>query len=427
MKWNQELNPSQLKAADQINGQLLILAGAGSGKTKTLTHRIAHMIEDGIPSEQILAITFTKKAAGEMKSRISSLLGDVRQPKACTFHSLGFDIVREFPVECGYRKRVSVCDAADSKTRAKEALAEVVTERGYTEDTWSFESDRQGKEIQPYHKDKDVVNAFLEYISKAKDMCQGPIAASDEAYANMGIIVQRGDFQLAYKKYQDELVADNVLDFDDLIMVPVLLLELNEEIANIYWNKYRYISVDEYQDTNNAQFRLVHRLAEGNGNLCVVGDDYQSIYGFRGADISNILNFKNTYPAANIVILGENYRSTHNIVNGASGVIAYNRKQMCYGTNNYLYFSTSEIAGIINACWKVFDLKDTDYFALPICMESFSILNDYITGFENGVFCAERSLCNKSTEPKIPVVSSYWGVYGAAYTPKRLPKCTKNI
>lgn len=105
----------------------------------------------------------------------------------------------------------------------------------------------------------------------------------------------------------------------------------------------------------------------------------------------------------------------------------YLEKQMCYGTNNYLYFSTSEIAGIINACWKVFDLKDTDYFALPICMESFSILNDYITGFENGVFCAERSLCNKSTEPKIPVVSSYWGVYGAAYTPKKLPKCTKNI
>lgn len=105
----------------------------------------------------------------------------------------------------------------------------------------------------------------------------------------------------------------------------------------------------------------------------------------------------------------------------------YLDKQMCYGADNYLFFSTSEIAGIINACWKVFDLKDTDYFALPICMESFSILNDYITGFENGVFCAERSLCNKSTEPKIPVVSSYWGVYGAAYTPKKLPKCTKNI
>ena len=100
---------------------------------------------------------------------------------------------------------------------------------------------------------------------------------------------------------------------------------------------------------------------------------------------------------------------------------------MCYGTDNYLYFSTSEIAGIINACWKVFDLKDTDYFALPSCMKSFSILNDYITGFENGVFCAERSLCNKSTEPKIPVVSSYWGVYGAAYTPKKLPKYAKNI
>lgn len=105
----------------------------------------------------------------------------------------------------------------------------------------------------------------------------------------------------------------------------------------------------------------------------------------------------------------------------------YLDKQMCYGKDNYLYFSTSEIAGIINACWKVFDLKDTDYFALPICMESFSILNSYITGFENGVFCAERSLCNESTEPKIPVVSSDWGVYGAAYTPKKLPKYTKNI
>lgn len=105
----------------------------------------------------------------------------------------------------------------------------------------------------------------------------------------------------------------------------------------------------------------------------------------------------------------------------------YLDKQMCYGKDNYLYFSTSEIAGIINACWKVFDLKDTDYFALPICMESFSILNDYITGFENGVFCAERSLCNESTEPKIPVVSSYWGVYGAAYTPKKLPKNRRSI
>lgn len=111
----------------------------------------------------------------------------------------------------------------------------------------------------------------------------------------------------------------------------------------------------------------------------------------------------------------------------AKSYFDYLDKQMCYGVNNYLFFSTSEIAGIINACWKVFDLKDTDYFALPICMESFSILNDYITGFENGVFCAERSLCNKSTEPKIPVVSSYWGVYGAAYTPKKLPKYTKNI
>lgn len=105
----------------------------------------------------------------------------------------------------------------------------------------------------------------------------------------------------------------------------------------------------------------------------------------------------------------------------------YLDKQMCYGKDNYLYFSTSEIAGIINACWKVFDLKDNDYFALPICMESFSILNDYITGFENGVFCAERSLCNESTEPKIPVVSSYWGVYGAAYTPKKLPKNRRSI
>lgn len=105
----------------------------------------------------------------------------------------------------------------------------------------------------------------------------------------------------------------------------------------------------------------------------------------------------------------------------------YLDKQMCYGKDNYLYFSTSEIAGIINACWKVFDLKDTDYFALPICMESFSILNDYITGFENGVFCAERSLCNESTEPKIPVVSSYWGVYGVAYTPKKLPKNRRSI
>lgn len=314
MKWNQELNPSQLKAADQINGQLLILAGAGSGKTKTLTHRIAHMIEEGIPADKILAITFTNKAAKEMKDRIYSLLGDVRQPKACTFHSLGFEIVKSFAELAGYMPHVGICDAEDSRKRLKTALAEVEQNQKYKKGT--------------YTKNKEIVCWLESYISSAKDQCLYFYEADDGIYNETGVIEKKGDFKEAYKIYQEGLVKDNQLDFDDLIMVPALLLENNEEIAKLYWNKWNYISVDEYQDTSKAQFRLVHRLAEGNGNICVVGDDYQSIYAFRGADITNILSFQEVYPGANVVTLGENYRSTSQIVDGASAVIANNEHQM---------------------------------------------------------------------------------------------------
>lgn len=324
MKWNQELNPSQLKAASQIDGQLLILAGAGSGKTKTLTHRIAHMIEEGIPAENILAITFTKKAANEMRARISSLLGDVRLPKACTFHSLGYDIVREFPIECGYRRRVGVCDASDSKARAKDALAEVEKIRGY-----DIEKERiENPKAESYAKDKNVIDNFLCFLANEKNQCHTYAEVSDDFYVTKKIIKQTGDFQMAYRIYQEGLIEDNLLDFDDLIMAPVLLLENNEAVANIYWNRYKYISVDEYQDTDDAQFRLIKKLTEENGNLCVVGDDYQSIYGFRGANINNILDFRHIYPNTNVVVLGENYRSTKHIVNGASEVIRNNENQM---------------------------------------------------------------------------------------------------
>lgn len=312
MSWKDSLNVSQLQAAEQIDGPVLILAGAGSGKTKTLTQRICHMIEEGIPANEILAITFTNKAAKEMTDRILSLIGENAKPKTCTFHSLGFEIIREFGTLIGYRPHIGICDEDDRKKRLKQALETVETLQEYKLGTFS--------------KNKMAVEILSKFISAMKDLCFMPDECKNVSCKDDEVL-SKAELIMAYSYYQASLMEDNQVDFDDLITNSVRLLE-REDVANFYWRRYKYISVDEYQDTSKAQFRMVHRLAEGNGNICVVGDDYQSIYAFRGADITNILFFQTVYPDAKVVILGENYRSTPQIVNGASAVIANNPDQM---------------------------------------------------------------------------------------------------
>lgn len=310
-EWKEGLNPSQYRAAKQIDGQLLILAGAGSGKTKTLTHRICHMIESGIDPHNILAITFTNKAAKEMNNRIESMVGYGRKPKMCTFHSLGYEILREFGHLLGYRSHLGVCDDEDTKKRIKQVLTEMETLYDLSSGALS--------------SDKLLLCELISYVSYCKNHCMSP----DEAKENFSEeIVSHSDYFCKYKdeayaRYQENLKEDNQVDFDDLIYQAVLLLQ-NETVSEIMQSRYLYISVDEYQDTDHAQFEMVRLLTEKRKNVCVVGDDYQSIYGFRGADISNILSFQETYPDANVVTLGENYRSTGNIVDAASAVISHN-------------------------------------------------------------------------------------------------------
>lgn len=304
-----ELNEDQKKAATCIEGPVIILAGAGSGKTRTITYRIAYMIDAGIDTRNILAITFTNKAAKEMKERALALLDDkVLPPTLTTFHSFGLTIMRKSGILLGYRKNIQVCDAEDSVKRIKK----IVKNKGF---------------------EKELVSQFADMISRAKDKLLEP---SDIEVYEQGSVYDQ--FKQVYYAYQAGLKNDNMVDFDDLIMKPVQLFRSNPAALNWYQDHYRYLMVDEYQDTSHSQFELVRLLADKYKNICVVGDDYQSIYGFRGADISNILNFKNHYPSAYTVTIGQNYRSTHVIVNAAAAVIENNpdqlKKKLCSMQDN---------------------------------------------------------------------------------------------
>lgn len=320
-----ELNKNQRKAVQQIEGPVIILAGAGSGKTRTMTYRIAYMIEQGIKPYNILAVTFTNKAAKEMKERALKLIGEnCAPPTMCTFHSLGVLIMRQAGTRLGYRKNIQICDADDSQKRIKNIMKQ-------------------------QNLDKGLYPTIAEYISKSKDALKDPDECINEINKILNEIQSRQEIQntaanadpatvetlnqemiLAriYETYQNELFADNMVDFDDLIMKPVKIFKANPDVLEYYQNKFRYIMVDEYQDTSHAQFELIRLLAEKYRNICVVGDDYQSIYAFRGADIKNILSFNDQYPEAFTVKIGENYRSTQTIVNAAAELIKHNPHQM---------------------------------------------------------------------------------------------------
>ena len=299
------LNEQQLKAVSHIDGPMLVLAGAGSGKTKVLTNRIAYLIDNGISPYNILAITFTNKAAKEMRDRVSNLIGmDARRIQISTFHSLGLRMIKENYEKLGYDKNFTILDSDDSLTVVKKIMKE-------------------------YNMDSKFYNprVIRNKISSAKNELIPPSKFSTIEFDKQ--IVQ------VYERYERMLKTNNSVDFDDLLLLPIRLLE-DKETLEEYQERYKYILIDEYQDTNEAQYKFCRKLASKYRNLFVVGDNDQAIYAFRGANFKNILNFEKDYPECITILLEENYRSTKNILSAANCVIANNkeRKEKNLWSNN---------------------------------------------------------------------------------------------
>lgn len=296
------LNKEQLEAVRTIDGPLLILAGAGSGKTRVLTYRIAHMIEDKhIYPSQILAITFTNKAAGEMKDRVRKLIGsEADNMWISTFHSSCVRILRREIDKLGYNKNFAIYDSYDQKVLVKQCMKELnINEKDIT--------------------DREIINK----IGELKDELRSPERFKRESQQNF----RTNKIADLYLLYQKKLKNHNALDFDDLIYKTVELFKNHKDVLDFYQRKFRYIMVDEYQDTNKAQYELVRLLAEQHKNICVVGDDDQCIYAWRGADIRNILEFEKDYPNAKVIKLEQNYRSKANILEAANCVISNNKQR----------------------------------------------------------------------------------------------------
>lgn len=305
------LNPQQQEAVCHTEGPLLLLAGAGSGKTRVLTHRIAYLIEEkGVNPWNILAITFTNKAAGEMRERVDKIVGfGSENIWVSTFHSSCVRILRRYIDRLGYDNNFTIYDADDQKTVMKEVCKYLqIDTKLYRE------------------------RSLLAAISSAKDELISP----EEFLANAGGDWGQKKIAQVYEEYQKRLKGSNALDFDDLIVKTVELFRCCPDVLDYYQERFRYIMVDEYQDTNTAQFKFVSLLAEKYKNLCVVGDDDQSIYKFRGANIRNILEFEKVFPQAYVIKLEQNYRSTQNILKAANQVIANNteRKPKSLWTDN---------------------------------------------------------------------------------------------
>lgn len=299
------LNEKQQEAVLAVDGPMLILAGPGSGKTRTITHRIAHLIATGVSAERILAVTFTNKAANEMRERVAALLQDAtpvyQLPFIGTFHSFAVRVLQVHAQKLGYLPRFTIFDDDDASGLTKEIMRDFeINPKQFSCAAIGAEISRLKNElVTPAHyaETNDLSNLFPQTIQKI------------------------------YAEYQHRLRQSNAMDFDDLLGNVVLLFENHPEVLASYQDRFRYIHVDEWQDTNHVQYLLIKALAEKNRNIAVVGDDAQAIYAFRGADFRNILNFEQDWPDAKVIILDQNYRSTQIILNAASAVIARNKNQ----------------------------------------------------------------------------------------------------
>ncbi len=295
----ENLNDVQREIVTDTEGRLLVLAGAGSGKTRVLTHRVAYIVgEKGVFGSQVLAITFTNKATMEMRERLDVLLGPDHGVWISTIHSLAARILRRFPEAIGYERNFSIYDESDSKRMVNKVLAEMQIE------------------------EKHVKEAVFEHISKAKNQGMSP---SDYLLEINGEVSEAETIVKAYRAYEDLLKQNNAMDFDDLLFKLKELLLTSEECLRYYQNKFRYVHVDEFQDTNKVQYEIIKLLSDKWGNLFVVGDDDQSIYGWRGAKVENILGFDKEFAGVKVYKLLENYRSTQEILNTANNVIGNNR------------------------------------------------------------------------------------------------------
>lgn len=337
------LNKEQYEGATTIDGQLLILAGAGSGKTRVLTYRMAHMIEDlEIPPYKILAITFTNKAAKEMKDRVKKLVGEKAEDMwISTFHSTCVRILRREIQNLGYNSNFTIYDSSDQKTLVMECMKALNIN----------DKDIQCKEV-------------MGKIGRAKDKMQSAESYKRQYETNF----RENKIADVYLMYQKKLKENNALDFDDLIFKTVELFKKNPDVLEFYQRKFQYIMVDEYQDTNGAQYELIKLLAAKNRNICVVGDDDQCIYAWRGADISNILDFEKDYPNAKVIKLEQNYRSKGNILDAANVVIANNanrkskalRTEQESGSKIKVYRAFNDIAEGDFVSKTISDLKYSD-------------------------------------------------------------------
>ena len=300
MHYLESLNEQQKEAVLHTEGPLLVVAGAGTGKTKTLTHRFIHLIHTGVPAQEILATTFTNKAAGEMNERVSEMLGsDDGLPTMSTFHSLGVRILREHHNKIGVNKYFNILDSQDRMSLIKQAMKI---------------EDIDPKEWEP--------RKIASVISRAK---------SDEKTAETFAVNNNPlttIVKMIWPKYEALKKAEQSLDFDDLLSETYFLLKNHPEVLKQYQHRWRYIHVDEYQDTNTIQYKIVKMLSQEHKNLCAVGDGDQNIYSWRGADMKNILNFEKDFPGAKVVLLETNYRSTQNILQAAHDIISKNAERI---------------------------------------------------------------------------------------------------
>jgi DNA helicase-2/ATP-dependent DNA helicase PcrA len=393
------LNKEQKEAALHMKGPLLVVAGAGAGKTKMITHRIVNLIKNGVPPEKILAVTFTNKAAKEMRERIvaeikKSAPGQDKIPFVSTFHSLGVYIIKENARLLGLTKYFTILDEGDATSMIKDILKELGIDP---------------KQYDP-KKIKNIISREKGKFTHLADYEEGEGGGA----SSLGKIVAQ-----VWNKYEKQKMKENSLDFDDLLLKATKLLKENKEIREIYQDKWEYIHVDEYQDTNEVQYLMTKLLSEKNKNICVVGDADQNIYSWRGANLKNILNFEKDYPNAKIILLEQNYRSTKNILEAANEIIKKNK----YRPDKNLF--TDNATGEKIGLYEALEENDEAEFVATKILELLdsseaSSFSGSLSPRARGALPLGSSACERPLEEKSSTLSEVAVLYRANFQSRAL-------